>query len=96
LLVYPQRSEERGERSQGKRTAEKIEWERPEGGENMGRGKGSTYPVLSGDITNTSNRYIRNLKCLEIRLSLVVPNLDLSITICQLPFFTSLGSKVDP
>jgi hypothetical protein len=28
------------------------------------REKRTTYPVLPGDITNTSNRYIRNLKCL--------------------------------
>jgi hypothetical protein len=45
--------------------------------------RGETYPVLPGDITDTSNRYVRNFKCLQVGLGLIVPDLDLSITTHQ-------------
>jgi hypothetical protein len=53
----------------------------------------STYPVLSCDITNTTNRYVRHFKGLEIRLGLVIPDLDLTVTeiVSSLPFHREEG-----
>lgn len=42
-----------------------------------------TDPVLSGDIPDTSDWYIRDLERLQVRLCLVVPDLDLSIAARQ-------------
>ncbi len=39
------------------------------------------HPILSCDVSHTSYRHIRHLKRLQVRLCLVVPDLDLSIAI---------------
>ena len=39
-----------------------------------------THPVLPRDIPHTSHRYIRYFERLQIRLGLIVPYLDLTIT----------------